>query len=1087
MNLSSPTHLARICVLAAAYFVAARLGLMFPQYGSFITLIWLPSGIAVAALLLSGRSLWPGIFIGSVLANLTMGMPWAAALGVGVGNTLGPLVTLFVLRRVGFHRRFSRKRDIILLSLGGFIGMLVSSSVGVLALSIAGTITEAHLTAWLTWWVGDALGVIIGAPLLFTFPRDQSFEASARRTEFGGWFLSMAFIIYALFVLDADIAGDCWRLPFLALPWTAWAALRFGPFGTSIGVVLLSFGAAYGVSAGTGPLDREDPVEGGTILWLFMSTNALLGWLITCLQTTTRRITETNVIFQRALDDFSLGVLLASPDRKVTFANSGFTRLTGYNQDEIMGKNCSLLQGAETNPETITRISHCLENGEYYDGEILNYRKDGSSFWNGLVISPTHGRNGELTGFFSIQRDITKRKGVEERLENSLEFSHGLLTSMREGLSVVDNEGVHIEVNPAFCDMTGFSREELIGVGPPHPYWPPEEMDAINAAMEKTLQGAPKTFELTFKRKNGERFPVAVSPSSIRNQDGTIVRHLATVQDITQQKQTENLLGWELEAMTLIASSEKLPVVLEKLLVGLENQMPGALCSILLLDSEGCRLRHGAAPSLPDSYNQLVDGLEIGQGQGSCGTAAYANEQVIVSDITSDPLWTPYLDLARKYDLHACWSTPIQGQNGTPIGTFAIYYRESRVPTTAELELIKRVTPMTGIAIERKNDEEERRENEEKYRTLFENAGDAIFIVEKGMIIDCNLRAVEMFGCAAKSDMIGRRPQDFSPSHQPGGRESGEFGEEKIAAAIGGHPQFFEWLHHQLDGTLFPAEVTLNTVMLRGQMVVQGIVRDISRHKAAEAEIRELNTNLERRVEKRTEELQAANEEMEAFTYSVSHDLRAPLRAIHGFSHLVLTNYTDQIDEKGQRLLEQINNGAQRMGQLIDDLLEFSRVGRQEMKISPIDMEALASETFQFLSVREKERQFEFKVGHLPPAHGTQPMIRQVWINLITNAIKFTRDREIALIEIDSTQDDEGIPVYFIRDNGAGFDMRFVEKLFGVFQRLHSVKEFEGTGVGLALVQRIIERHGGRIWAEGQVDEGATFYFTLPTPNDFDI
>ncbi len=234
----------------------------------------------------------------------------------------------------------------------------------------------------------------------------------------------------------------------------------------------------------------------------------------------------------------------------------------------------------------------------------------------------------------------------------------------------------------------------------------------------------------------------------------------------------------------------------------------------------------------------------------------------------------------------------------------------------------------------------------------------------------------------------------------------------------------------------------------------------------------------EKELIKRTTQLEAANKELEAFSYSVSHDLRAPLRAIDGFSRVILEEYTGKLDDEGKRYLKIIRDNTQKMGQLIEDLLALSRLGRKQMDVSEIDMAKLAKDVFDELKATAPERTIQLDIKTLPSAHGDQSMIRQVFVNLISNSIKFTRPKENAVIEIGGeTKGNENI--YYVKDNGVGFDMQYLNKLFGVFQRLHSADEFEGTGVGLALVQRIIHRHGGRVWAEGKVNEGATFYFTL--------
>jgi len=254
---------------------------------------------------------------------------------------------------------------------------------------------------------------------------------------------------------------------------------------------------------------------------------------------------------------------------------------------------------------------------------------------------------------------------------------------------------------------------------------------------------------------------------------------------------------------------------------------------------------------------------------------------------------------------------------------------------------------------------------------------------------------------------------------------------------------------------------------------------DVTGRRRAEEGIRQLNAELEHRVRERTAALEATNNELEAFSYSVSHDLRAPLRAIDGFTRILVEDHAKALDPEGRRVLDVISKESQRMGQLIDDLLAFSRLGRRALQPAEVDLTALAREIFKELTEHEPKRRLKLRLTPLPPAYADPSLIRQVLVNLLGNAVKYTRPRKVAEIQIGgAVQGPEN--VYYIKDNGAGFDMQYADKLFGVFQRLHSDDEFEGTGVGLALVQRIIRRHGGRVWAEGKVDEGATFFFTLP-------
>ncbi|MGC8872852.1 MAG: sensor histidine kinase [Chloroflexia bacterium] len=243
-------------------------------------------------------------------------------------------------------------------------------------------------------------------------------------------------------------------------------------------------------------------------------------------------------------------------------------------------------------------------------------------------------------------------------------------------------------------------------------------------------------------------------------------------------------------------------------------------------------------------------------------------------------------------------------------------------------------------------------------------------------------------------------------------------------------------------------------------------------------EVRGYAQALEARVAERTAALEAANRELEAFAYSVSHDLRAPLRAIDGFTRVLQEEYGAQLPPRGQHYLERVRQGVAEMSALIDDLLALSRVSRQAVRQESVEPAALVREVLAGLQKEIEGRRVEIAIGALPPCRGDPLLLRQVWWNLLANAIKFTRKREVAHIEVGAREEGAEV-VYFVRDNGAGFDPRYAERLFRVFERLHPADEYEGTGVGLAIVRRIVERHGGRVWAEGAVDRGATFYFAL--------
>ena len=739
--------------------------------------------------------------------------------------------------------------------------------------------------------------------------------------------------------------------------------------------------------------------------------------------------------FEKLWENGPFGLMMVNQEFQYENVNPMFCKILGYSEAELKQLTFKDISHPDDLVKDIPNIRKLINREiSIYKTEKRYIRKDGQVIWGALTVTANYDNEGQFLYNLAIVEDITRRKQAEEDLKKSKK-----LLSETESIGKVG--GWEFSTDTLITTWTDevyrihevdFDCFHNVNTG--INFYTPASQPIIERAVQQAIEfGESFDLELEIISAKGNRRKV----HTIGKADMEHRRVYGFFQDITDRKLAEEALRKsEHEFRTLAESMPQ--IVWATRADGYNiyfNQQWMDYTGMTLEESYG----HGwNKPFHPDDKQRAWDTWQ-----------SAVNKNEIYSIETR----------LRRFDGEFRWwlvrGVPLIDENGTIQKWFG---------TCTDIEEIKRT-------------ENELAESEETYRMLFESINDAILVAQLNPdqsfnYINVNDIACKLYGYT-KDEFLTRTPNDIISEN---GKKDLK---ERIQKLLNNKITFYETEHVKKDGQNFPVEISIRNTQIRNKTIFTAIVRDITERRKSEEEIIKLNAGLELKVGQRTAQLEASNKELEAFSYSVSHDLRSPLRHINGFAEILIKDHSQQLPEDALKHLNTIIGSARKMGTLIDDLLNFSRTSRTELKKSTLEMNQVVEDAMSQVKTSSKEQKVKWDISALPKVYGDYNLLRLVWINLIDNALKYTRHKNPAVIQI-GYKEDKGEIVYFIQDNGVGFDMKYSQNLFGVFHRLHSSSEFEGTGIGLANVQRIILRHGGRTWAEAEIDKGAIFYFSIP-------
>lgn len=722
-------------------------------------------------------------------------------------------------------------------------------------------------------------------------------------------------------------------------------------------------------------------------------------------------------------------------DGIVTSWNPGAETIYGYSAHDMVGQSMTQI----IPPELLNEFQgflRRLQSGE----TIRNYeteriRKDGKSVPVSVSISPVKDETGRVVGASSIARDISERKKAEEDLRRAARYSRSLIEASLDPLVTISKEGKITDVNEATEKATGIPRHRLIGSDFCDYFTDPGKARAgYQQVFEKGLVW---DYPLAIRNPSGSAMEVLYNATVFKGPNGEVEGVFAAARDITERKRAVDELQLSRERLTLAQNAAH------------AGTFDWDIQNNVNLWTPEVEAVHGLAPGEFGGKYEDWEAMVLPEDLP-------AARSCIASSLASGEFAGEWR-IRRRNDGEIRWIT----------ARAKILYDAHGKPW--------RMIGLNMDVTERKQAEAALLDSEQKFRTLANSVPQLVWMcTPEGLNVYFNHRWVDYTGLTLEESYGRNWSKPFHPDDQQAAWDAWNH-----AVATGDT--------YRIDCRLRAANGDYRWFLIKGVPMCDedgrivrwfGTCTDIDDLKRAEGEIRTLNEQLEDRVRQRTAQLESANKELEAFTYSVSHDLRAPLRHISGFSKILVEEFAGNLPSEAQHHLQRIQEGTRRMGQLVDDLLNLGRVGRKEFSRKVAGLRFIVDEVIDSLKPEIGDRHVEWKIGDLPYLECDTALVRQVFQNLLSNALKFTRPRSQAVIEIGQEQRG-GQSVVYVRDNGVGFSMKYADKLFGVFQRLHRAEDFEGTGVGLATVQRIIQKHGGRIWAEAELDKGAAFYFTL--------